>query len=133
MEQLFDLEINRYKNFLRIITAAETAFDVAPDALFSRDRCRQTVDRRRAVIHMLRLAGYTLAEIGLIFSRHHATVMYSERTHESLYRYDEHYRTIFNKLVAAIETVDAAKISESCLNKNIRRQHHGKRTKNHCH
>ena len=80
----------------------EKEYGINKKQLLKADRKRDMVDIRRAMFAILRKY-YSLAKIGEIMNRDHATTAYNYKMHNQLYGTDYDYTRVYNTIVKEYE------------------------------
>ena len=84
--------------------AIKQAFGVPAEDIESSSRVRGIVEARMALFALFRKHfPIPLVHLGMLYNRHHATVLYGIRTAKDLCRFDVHYRDRYNRAEAIIE------------------------------
>ena len=89
-----------------IIERTARAYDLTPGALYqkNRNRDRNLVECRFITFYFLkRYTGMTLKDIGLIYRKNHATVLYAVNMVESLMNNNKYFRAKVEDIQAGID------------------------------
>ena len=92
-------------NIDKVLQDVSTTFHINPVGLTMKNRQRNVVEARYTAAYILRKKMYvgnapiTVARIGDILNRHHATILHAMTTVDSLLKFDKHYKSLTNNLL----------------------------------
>lgn len=92
--------IKRHQLYLESLLAkAEEVFGVSEKVILSKDRRRQVVEARQALMYALHRSNFKLHAIGKMLNRDHTTVMYGIEVVKNLQQTDKEFAEKLNKLI----------------------------------
>lgn len=102
--QIENLRCLYYDQRMVVENAIEQVFGVSAKDIESSSRMREIVEARMALFALFRKHfPISLSHLGLLYNRHHSTVLYSMRSSDDLYQFDFHYRDRYNRSEAIVE------------------------------
>lgn len=102
--QIENLRCLYYDQRMVVENAIEQVFGVSAEEIASSQRFRIIVEARMALFDLFRgHFSISLSNLGLLYNRHHSTVLYSLKGSEDLYQFDREYRDHYNRAKAIVE------------------------------
>ncbi len=110
-QELIDLaiELQEWDNDIdyakHIINRTSKFTGIPKNQLLNCTRKREVLDARRMAIAIIRRnTKLSLAKIGALFGKDHATILHAERTAKDIYKFNKEYRRRFDELLLYVNS-----------------------------
>lgn len=112
-QELIDLaiELQEWDNDIdyakHIINRTSKFTGIPKNQLLNCTRKREVLDARRMAIAIIRRnTKLSLAKIGALFGKDHATILHAERTAKDIYKFNKEYRRRFDELLLYVNSIN---------------------------
>lgn len=112
-QELIDLaiELQEWDNDIdyakHIINCTSKFTGIPKNQLLNCTRKREVLDARRMAIAIIRRnTKLSLAKIGALFGKDHATILHAERTAKDIYKFNKEYRRRFDELLLYVNSIN---------------------------